>query len=53
MVEAVGHPASKLRRISVNGVKLSGLKIGELRPLTEKELLSLRKEIATREYKIN
>ena len=53
MVEAVGHPASKLRRISVNGVKLSGLKIGELRPLTEKELLSLRKEIATRESKIN
>ena len=53
MVEAVGHPASKLRRISVNCVKLSGLKIGELMPLTEKELLSLRKEIATREYKIN
>ncbi|MGO9379766.1 MAG: pseudouridine synthase [Dissulfurispiraceae bacterium] len=48
MVEAVGHPALKLRRISFGSVKLSGLKIGELRPLAEKELLSLRKEIATR-----
>jgi 23S rRNA pseudouridine2605 synthase len=46
MVEAVGHPALKLRRVSINGLRLSGLKVGELRPLTEKELLSLRKEIA-------
>lgn len=48
MVEAIGHPALKLRRISVSSVKLSGLKIGELRPLSEKELLSLRKDITTR-----
>lgn len=46
MVEAVGHPALKLRRIGVDGLKLSGLKAGELRPLTEKELQTLKKEIA-------
>jgi 23S rRNA pseudouridine2605 synthase len=44
MVEAVGHPALKLRRVSINGVRLSGLKIGELRPLTERELQELKKE---------
>ena len=44
MVEAVGHPALKLRRVGIGGVRLSGLKIGEFRPLTERELQSLRKE---------
>jgi 23S rRNA pseudouridine2605 synthase len=44
MVEAVGHPAIKLRRISINGLKLSGLKIGAIRPLTDKELQLLRQE---------
>jgi 23S rRNA pseudouridine2605 synthase len=46
MVEAVGHPALKLRRISINGVKLAGLEPGAIRPLTEKELKTLREEIA-------
>jgi 23S rRNA pseudouridine2605 synthase len=46
MVEAVGHPALKLRRISINGVKLAGLEPGAIRPLTEKELQKLREEIA-------
>jgi len=45
MVEAVGHQALKLRRVSINGIRLSGLKIGELRPLTERELRELKKEI--------
>jgi 23S rRNA pseudouridine2605 synthase len=49
MVEAVGHPALKLRRISIDGVRLSGLKIGEFRPLTERELQSLRNEIGPAE----
>jgi 23S rRNA pseudouridine2605 synthase len=44
MVEAVGHPAIKLRRISINGLRLGGLKIGELRALTDKELQLLRQE---------
>lgn len=48
MVEAVGHPALKLRRISIDGVKLSGLKIGEIRPLTDRELQSLKQEISGR-----
>jgi len=48
MVEAVGHPALKLRRVSINGIRLGGLKVGELRPLTEKELSSLHEEIAAR-----
>jgi len=52
MVEAVGHPALKLRRISIDGVRLSGLKIGEFRPLTEKELQSLRKEIGPAEVSV-
>jgi 23S rRNA pseudouridine2605 synthase len=47
MVEAVGHPALKLRRIGIDGVKLSDLKVGEHRPLSEKELSSLRKDIAS------
>jgi len=46
MVEAVGHPALKLRRISINGISLGGLKTGEVRPLTDKELQVLRKEIS-------
>jgi 23S rRNA pseudouridine2605 synthase len=46
MVEAVGHPALKLRRISINGVKLAGLGPGAMRPLTDKELQTLREEIA-------
>jgi len=44
MVEAVGHPAIKLRRISINGLKLGGLKIGEIRALTDRELQALRQE---------
>jgi 23S rRNA pseudouridine2605 synthase len=44
MVEAVGYPALKLRRVSINGVRLSGLKIGEIRPLTDRELQELKKE---------
>ncbi|HTZ17937.1 MAG TPA: pseudouridine synthase [Dissulfurispiraceae bacterium] len=48
MVEAVGHPALKLRRVGINGIRLGGLKVGELRPLTEKELSSLREEMVAR-----
>jgi len=47
MVEAVGHPAIKLRRISINGLKLGGLKIGAIRALTDKELQLLRQEAGT------
>jgi len=46
MVEAVGHPALKLRRVSINGVNLGGLRPGEIRPLTEKELRDLHREIS-------
>jgi 23S rRNA pseudouridine2605 synthase len=45
MVEAVGHPAIKLRRISINGVKLADLDSGAIRPLTDRELKILREEM--------
>jgi 23S rRNA pseudouridine2605 synthase len=52
MVDAVGHPALKLRRVSIGGVKLGGLKIGDIRPLTDRELNLLREEIAEGKLKV-
>jgi 23S rRNA pseudouridine2605 synthase len=51
MVEAVGHPALKLRRISIGGLKLGGLKTGEIRSLTDRELNILREEMAGGKFK--
>ena len=45
MFEHVGHPVIILRRTAVNGLKLRGLKTGEMRYLTNNELLLIRKEI--------
>jgi pseudouridine synthase len=43
MLQALGHPVLRLRRVRIDGVGLGGLAPGGLRPLTEKELQSLRR----------
>jgi 23S rRNA pseudouridine2605 synthase len=45
MLEKVGHPVLKLKRVSVGGLKLRDLKPGELRQLTPDELRGIRKEL--------
>jgi len=45
MIEKVGHLTLKLKRVSINGLKLRDLKPGELRPLTQDELHTLKKEL--------
>jgi 23S rRNA pseudouridine2605 synthase len=46
MLEKVGFPVLKLKRTSINGLKLRNLKPGELRPLTPEEVESIRREAA-------
>ncbi|MFH0933431.1 MAG: pseudouridine synthase [Nitrospirota bacterium] len=46
MLESVGYSVITLRRIGINGLKLRGLKTGELRYLTLDELQLIRKEIS-------
>ncbi len=41
MTEYIGHPAVKLKRIAVNGVKLGDLEIGKTRHLTQEEIEKL------------
>jgi 23S rRNA pseudouridine2605 synthase len=41
LLAAVGHPVSKLRRVSIGSVTLRGLKPGEYRSLTPAEIASL------------
>jgi len=45
MLEKVGHPVLKLKRIAIDGLRLRDLKPGEIRYLTHEELSILRKEI--------
>ncbi len=46
MLEKVGHPVMKLKRVSVGGLKLRDLRPGELRELTPEELRMIRKELS-------
>ena len=43
LLEAVGHPVSKLQRVSVGPVTLKGLSVGEYRSLTPQEIQGLLK----------
>jgi 23S rRNA pseudouridine2605 synthase len=43
LLEAVGHPVSKLQRVSVGPVTLKGLSVGEYRSLTPHEIQGLLK----------
>jgi len=45
MLEKVGHPVMRLKRIAVNGLKLGDLKPGKFRHLTREELQRLKQEI--------
>lgn len=38
MLEAVGHPVLKLKRISIDGLNIGKLKPGEIKPLSSEEL---------------
>jgi 23S rRNA pseudouridine2605 synthase len=49
MLEHVGHPVISLRRVGINGLRLKGLKPGEMRYLTPGELHLIRKEIGHKE----
>jgi 23S rRNA pseudouridine2605 synthase len=42
LLEAVGHPVSKLRRVALGPVTTRGLEPGEFRHLTEREVRALR-----------
>jgi pseudouridine synthase len=46
MLERIGHPVMKLKRIAVNGLKLGDLRSGEIRYLTPEEIETTKKEIA-------
>jgi hypothetical protein len=41
LLEAVGHPVSKLRRVSIGPVTAKGLEPGQFRPLTPGEIAGL------------
>ncbi len=43
LLEAVGHPVSKLRRVALGPITTRGLEPGEFRQLTPQEVKSLRK----------
>ena len=44
MLQAVGHPVSKLKRIRINGLSLGNLKSGKFRYLQSEEVEVLKKE---------
>ena len=45
MCEALGYRVTKLKRVRIMNIHLKDLKTGEYRPLTEKELAELKKQI--------
>ncbi|MBZ5641087.1 MAG: hypothetical protein LAO51_20295 [Acidobacteriia bacterium] len=47
MLEAIGHPVQRLRRIRYDGVELGSLATGRLRPLTAEEVARLRRASRT------
>ena len=48
LLEAVGHPVSKLRRVAFGPVTTKGLEPGQFRSLTPEEVAGLRKGIGAR-----
>ncbi len=44
MLEIIGHPVLKLKRIRINGVELGGLEPGEFRYLTSEEINRIKRE---------
>ncbi len=48
MFLAVGHPVRKIRRIAIGPIKLAKMRVGEILPLTERELNALRSALDRR-----
>ncbi|MEW6116595.1 MAG: pseudouridine synthase [Nitrospirota bacterium] len=46
MLESVGHPVMRLKRIAINGLVLRGVEEGKYRPLYDEELERIRQEIS-------
>lgn len=46
MLEKVGYPVLKLKRVAINGLKLRDLKPGEIRPLTSEEVKHMESVVA-------
>ncbi len=53
MLDAVGHPANALRRISFAGVELEGLLAGEFRVLLPGEVKALRRRVESKVKKLS
>lgn len=49
MFERIGHPVRRIRRLAIGPLKLGRMKVGAVRPLTEDELLRLRRDLARAE----
>ncbi|MBZ0157241.1 MAG: rRNA pseudouridine synthase [Alphaproteobacteria bacterium] len=49
MLEKVGHPVIKLKRVGIDGLRLGDLKPGEIRPLTREEVERIRQETGSGE----
>jgi 23S rRNA pseudouridine2605 synthase len=45
MLEQIGHPVLKLKRIRINGIELGNLKPGEYRYLKPEEISKMKKEV--------
>jgi len=45
MLEQIGHPVLKLKRIRINGIELGNLKPGEYRYLKPEEISKIKKEV--------
>ena len=45
MLEQIGHPVLKLKRIRINGIELGNLKPGEYRYLRPEEISKMKKEV--------
>lgn len=49
MLQAVGHPVLKLRRVGYGGLELGKLPSGKLRPLTSSEVARLRRSVGVKQ----
>ena len=48
MLQAIGHPVLKLRRVRYDGLELGKLATGSLRPLTSSEVARLRRSVGAK-----
>jgi 23S rRNA pseudouridine2605 synthase len=47
MLQAVGHPVQRLRRVGYGGIGLGRLPVGQLRPLLDAEVAELLRAVGT------